>query len=226
VLFLTTLKEILGEKLLTCTIEAKLPGANPETSTSDAAFYTSLNTICDEVRVMAYDMRFSDMAFAVIQQAPYIPSADVRTVKKSIDYISTYIAPSKLVLGVALYGYEYEVTETSTSTSYKLLWSFSPSYIPQLLSKVHGSIVRGESGEAYITYTTDAQGKPSPSFRETAPFVAATSSGKNSTYRVAWWSDNTAVEKKTELAKMMGLKGVSLFRLDGDTEEGLWELLK
>jgi spore germination protein YaaH len=227
IIFLKNLKVQLGKKILTCSIEAKMPSSYPEEKQALDAYYRDLGAVCDEVRIMAYDMRFSDPVLAKKEVAPYIPSADVRTVRDSVNYIATSIPREKIVLGVALYGYEYEVTEYATSTSYRLLWSFSPSYAKSLIAKRSLKVEHKESGEAYAIYEGNKKQVPSKSFQSTAPFVTETELKEIRTpYNVIWWSDTKAVEGKIELAKNLGLKGISLFRLDGDTDDGLWEALK
>ncbi len=227
IIFLKDLKLRLGKKILACTIEAKLPSIYPDEKQSLDAYYKELGSVCDEVRIMAYDMRFSDPILAKKENAPYIPSADVRTVRDSVEYIATSIPREKIVLGVALYGYEYEVTEHATSTSYRLLWSFSPSYVKGVIAKYGLQVNHGESGEAYVTYPGSKNQTPSKSFASTEPFVTESEPKQpKAKYNVIWWSDKQAVEGKIELAKTLGLQGISLFRLDGDIDPELWDVLK
>ncbi len=227
IIFLKDLKMQLHGKLLTCSIEAKLPSIYPDEKQSLDAYYKELDSVCDEVRIMAYDMRFSDPALAKKEAAPYIPSADVRTVRDSVEYIAKSIPREKIVLGIALYGYEYEVIERATSTSYRTLWSFSPSYVKGIIAKHSLQVKHGESGEAYVTYQGSKKQISSKSFATTLPFVTESEPKQpKSPYNVIWWSDKQAVEVKIELAKTLGLKGISLFRLDGDIDPELWKILK
>ncbi|MEI6533190.1 MAG: glycosyl hydrolase family 18 protein [Candidatus Roizmanbacteria bacterium] len=226
IIFLKDLKTQLHGKLLTCSIEAKLPSIYPDEKQSLDAYYKELGSVCDEVRIMAYDMRFSDPILAKKESAPYIPSADVRTVSDSVEYIATSIPREKIVLGIALYGYEYEVTEHATSTSYRLLWSFSPSYVKDVIAKNSLQVKYGESGEAYVTYQGSKNQTPSKSFSITEPFITESEPKEpKAKYNVIWWSDKQAVENKIELAKALGLKGISLFRLDGDIDQSIWNVL-
>ena len=225
IIFLKDLKTQLDGKTLTCSIEAKLPSVYPDEKQSLDAYYKELGSTCDEVRIMAYDMRFSDPILAKKESAPYIPSADVRTVRDSVEYIATAIPREKIVLGIALYGYEYEVTENATSTSYRLLWSFSPSYVKGVISKHNLQVKHGASGEAYVTYQGTKNQTSSKSFARTEPFITESDPKQSKAkYNVIWWSDKQAVEGKIELAKALGLKGISLFRLDGDIDPELWKV--
>ena len=225
IIFLKDLKTQLHGKLLTCSIEAKLPSVYPDEKQSLDVYYKELGSVCDEIRIMAYDMRFSDPILAKKESAPYIPSADVRTVRDSVDYIATSIPREKIVLGIALYGYEYEVTERATSTSYRLLWSFSPSYVKGVISKHKLQVKHGESGEAYVIYQGSKNQTPSKSFANMKPFVTESEPKlPKAKYNVIWWSDKQAVEGKMELAKSLGLRGISLFRLDGDIDTELWKV--
>ena len=228
--FISFLKELdsqLENKILTCTIAATLPTADEEAQGSLDKHYKELGELCDEVRVMAYDMRFADPVLAKKEPAPYIPSADVRTVRQSIEYLATFVPREKIVLGIASYGYEYEVTEKATSTSYRLLWSFSPSYAKGLVAKKSLELRRGDHDEAYATYRVGTKQTPSKPFILMEPFVTESAPKEpKAPYNVIWWSDTASVEGKLELAKSLGLKGISLFRLNGDTDQELWKVLQ
>ncbi len=225
-LFLKDLKMQLSGKLLTCSIEARMPSQDVEKKKIIDSYHKEIGAVCDEVRIMAYDMRFVDMQLAQKEKAPYIPNADIRTVKTLLEYLSMQIPREKIVLGIALYGYEYEVKENATSTEYKLLWSFSPSYVKGLISKNNLVMKRSPAGESYVTYGGVKNAKPSQFYLSMQPFVVEQPNEKSKSYNVLWWSDVTSVQEKIELTKSLGLKGISLFRIDGDTDSELWKVLE
>ena len=44
--------------------------------------------------------------------------------------------------------------------------------------------------------------------------------------RYVTWSDALAMKQKIDLAKELGLRGVALFKIDGDEDQKVWEYLK
>ena len=40
------------------------------------------------------------------------------------------------------------------------------------------------------------------------------------------WSDADAIEQKVDLARRLGVRGVSVFKIDGGQDPGLWAALE
>ncbi len=196
------------KKTLVCTIEPRLPPTSrflvvPE-EIEYANDYKKINQYCDEVRIMAYDQMTIDIKLNKTKRLGgyYAPVADVDFVKKVATYSGINISRSKIVLGVANYGYEYEVTDKRTFYDYTKLRSLSYKGAMDLAKSVGATPTRNNAGELSFTYVKD---------------------GKT---RLVWFSDSVAIAQKVALAKQYNLKGVALFRVDGESEANLWSVFK
>ena len=84
-------------KLLTVAVPAKTTdGDDPTTQAYD---YRAIGAIADEIRVMAYDHAW--------ETSPPGPVAPITWVAHVLDYARHTIPPSKLMLGIAAYGYDW-----------------------------------------------------------------------------------------------------------------------
>lgn len=209
-LFLRDLSKELKKtkKTLVCTIEPRLPPTSrfimvPE-EIEYANDYKRINQYCDEVRIMAYDQTTVDVKLNQTKRLGgfYAPVADVDFVKKVVVYMGIQISRSKMVLGVANYGYEYEITDKRTFYDYTKLRSLSYKTAMDLAKSVGVTPTRNNAGELSFTYQKD---------------------GKT---RLVWFSDSVAIAQKIALAKQYGLKGVAMFRVDGESEANLWSVFK
>jgi spore germination protein YaaH len=54
----------------------------------------------------------------------------------------------------------------------------------------------------------------------------ANATGNTAFFNIIWWSDAEAIKSKFELAKSLGLRGISVFKIDGTEDENLWDVLK
>ncbi len=197
-----------GKKILSCTIEPRLPPTSRFLKIPEIIMYANdyvrINKYCDEIRIMAYDQMTVDVLLNKSKRSlgHYIPVADIDFVKKVITYASYQISPAKIILGVANYGYAYQVIDKGTFYDYKKLRALSYKTFMDL-AKSTGSIpVRGASGELNFVYQKEGE------------------------TRFATLSDSVAIASKVELAKTLGLKGVALFKVDGESDPNLWEVLK
>lgn len=196
-------------KILSCTIEPRLPPESrflvvPE-KISYANDYEIINQYCDEVRIMAYDQGRADIKLNQLAKGSlYAPVADARFVEKVINFTSKQISKKKLIIGVANYGYEYQVIDKNKYYDYKKLRSLSEESFWALAQERGMTPVRDLAGELSFIYQ-------------------ATSSPSASATRLVVLSDTEAQIAKIKLAKKMGVKGVSLFRLSGESKEAFWQ---
>lgn len=232
--FLKELKTALGEKLLSCTTEARtppeslyLPGKTP-TPLNYANDYVAIHEYCDRVNIMAYDQQRADIKLnATRQGSPYYPVADLAWVRKVIELTQKTIDPNKIVLALATYGREVEVTVAPNwYKGYSQLWSVSEEYALDTAEKYGVTPTRNAGGELSFSYVPE----DSPYeglFTDAASALAyANKTGKTVTVNMVWWSDAGAVAEKVALAKEFGLKGISLFKIDGGEDQDIWDIFK
>ena len=187
-------------KILSCTIESRTPVNSAYSSASTipdkinyANDYVVINKYCDRVRIMTYDQMAIDKKLNKLkrQTGPYAPVADVAWVRKIVGEAVKTIAPSKIYVGLANYGYHYTVKAVEDYYEYKNLGSLSSEAALKLAAEVGKTPTRNLAGELSFTFAKDNQ------------------------MHIVWWSDAQAMLDKVRVAKANGLGGVALFRLDG-----------
>ena len=222
-LFLKELTEAIGfNKWVMCTIEARTPldsrYESPESIPKDIEYandFAEINKYCDRVRIMAYDQRRIDLKLNAANTDPYVPVADRAWVEKVIRLAAAEIDARKLVIGVPTYGHEYDMFSAGSGTTtmeYSQLWSLNPGYATTTAATVGQVPARNSGGELSFTYPA------SQSPDGIVPLPAAT--------RVVVWSDAMAIEEKAALAVTLGVRGISIFKIDGGQDEGLWGVLQ
>lgn len=197
-----------NKKLLICTIEPRTPDESRfniiPANLRVANDYAVLAKYCDEVRIMAYDQMVIDLRLNETKGKNnyYAPVADPDWVIKIITVAKKEIPAKKLVLGVANYGYEYEVIDKGSTHTYKKLRALN--YVTMMgLATSTGSIpTRNSAGELGFTYQ------------------------KNGQTRYVSFSDSQAIADKVALARKTGLRGVALFKIDGEADPNLWTVLR
>ncbi|MCX6761223.1 MAG: glycosyl hydrolase family 18 protein [Candidatus Moranbacteria bacterium] len=211
--FLEALRKKLepAGKTLSCTVEARTqdnppPGWTGTRAMSFANDYLALNKFCDHVRIMAYDQMFQvngeKKLFDDTNEIPTAPNADIRWVEKVMRYTLQYISPDKLVLGVPTYGWEFRVTKTATGYHYEKVKSVTYPQALEEKTQNKATIGRTDGGEPFFSYT--------------AP------DGKH----LVTFSDVESLAQKINLAKNLNLKGISLFKIDGQTDPELFSVIK
>jgi spore germination protein len=101
--YLELLRQLSAElhragKLLTVAVPAKTSDRGDD-PTAQAYDYRAVGKVADEVRVMAYDHAWETSAPG--------PIAPVTWVAQVLDYARHTVAPAKLMLGIAAYGYDW-----------------------------------------------------------------------------------------------------------------------
>lgn len=204
-----------GRKILSCTIEPRLPPASRFLSIPEkiqyANDYYKLNQYCDEIRIMAYDQQTIDLKLnqQKRQGGFYAPVADIDFVKKVVAYASYQLDPRKIILGVANYGYEYQIIDKNKYYDYKKLRSLTYKTFVDLVASAGVTPTRNNAGELSFVYQKD---------------LPAGQAGGETRFVVI--SDSLAIASKIQLAKDLGLKGVALFKVDGESDPNLWSVIK
>ncbi len=225
------------KKVLTCTVEPRTPPTSllggPPKDTRNSNDYVALNKYCDEVRIMAYDQGLID---GLLDRKKgngnlYAPVADPEWVKKTVQEALKSISPKKIMLGIPTYGYEYEVSWADGFTTYKRLRSHTFMQAIDRATKVKAVPLINNAGELSFAYATSTSvGKISSSLTwnisSTQPTFIASTSAQGFYTRFVSFSDSRSAADKITLAQKMGLRGVVFFKLDGDQDPLLWEMMK
>lgn len=209
--------------ILVCTVEPRTPPASRfKEIPKDLEYandYKAINKYCDQIRVMAYDQGKIDLLLNKSKGTGrlYAPVADPDWVKKVIKETTKTVSAKKIMLGIPTYGYEYEITQNGNGATYKRIRSRTYEQAMELAKSVGATPTRNSAGELSFTYIATS-----------TPFNDnSTSSPDNSNYtRLVWFSDAKAIEDKIKLAKAYGLRGVVLFKLDGEFDSEMWKKFK
>jgi len=241
-LFLQELKAALGDKTLTCTVEARM---RPERRYRDvpatieyANDYEEMNRHCDWVEIMAYDQQRADFVLNNERQGvPYNPVADIDWVEEVVDLALEDFDKEKILLGVATYGRAWDVTVAADwYKNYTKVATLNNPRIQELSKKYDAPIGRTAGGEAVITYFPEDSvwkifnqlptpaGTPKGYEAAAKALLAATVADVVIPVRMVTWSDAQAIEDKVDLATKYGLQGVAIFKVDGEEDEKLWKL--
>ncbi|MDQ5927720.1 MAG: hypothetical protein QG633_158 [Patescibacteria group bacterium] len=241
-LFLKELKKGLGKKILSCTIEARTP---PEdlyrVVPADIAYandYEAIAQYCDRVNIMAYDQQRADITLNDANKGePYIPVSDDAWVRKVLDFTLQTIPKNKVVLGIATYGHEYEVLVTPNQyTEYRRAGAYNLPGIEKKIAKYDIEPSRTKAGELGFSYSDLMKHAPQfitnfsiPANTPESLKVAARSlaysnaTGNVAVFQYVTWSDAQAMKDKIDLAKEFDLRGVALFKIDGQEDQDVWE---
>lgn len=243
-LFLRDLNQALGSLTLTCAVEARmqpnhrwLPHQIPSTI-EYANDYRAINQHCDVIEIMAYDQQRADIVLNNLRQGvPYNPVADIEWVKHVLELALEDFDNDKVLLGVPTYGRAWDVTVAANwYKDYRQVASLNHPRILELANKYNAPIGRTAGGEAVITYFPEdsvwrlLDQLPTPPGTKVG-YEAAAKALLVATYanieipvRMVVWSDAKAVADKLSLVESYSLKGVVLFKIDGEEDERIWEL--
>jgi spore germination protein len=250
-LFLKELKVRLGSKWLMCTIETRIPNEDRYFGTSipaDAGVFANdlkaIGAYCDRVRIMTYDQQNIDLKLAhEAGSRLYAANGDPAWVEKVVALMSRDIPRSKILIGVPTYGYEYAVTTYEGGEhAYDILWTFNPGHaVPQkgisaisLSEKYRVTPERTYWGELAFTYVPVDESIVPPVVSQTpVPALAASAAAalfantykSNMTYRYVVWPDEVSTQQKIDLARRLGVRGISIFKLDGGQDPDIWNVL-
>jgi spore germination protein YaaH len=246
-LFLKGLYSRIGNKWVTCDIEARTPtdaryyGTTvPNDASVYANDYVQINKYCDRVHIMAYDQQTVDQQLAAVAASSsqlYAPVADPVWVQAVVNLAKQSINPNKIIIGVPTYGYEYEVTAYANNQYlYDILWTFDPGYALQIEQQYGVTPVRNQSGEMTLTYTPASSSTAPGSVLSsgsmggltaaTAASLYANTYNSHLSFHLLDWSDAQSINQKIALAKALGVRGVALFEFDGGEDPAIWNILQ
>lgn len=244
-LFLKGLYQRMGQKWVMCTIESRTPFDARYYGTdipADAGIFANdlkeINKYCDRVRIMAYDQQGIDLqlsAAAASSSQLYAPVGDPAWVEKVVNLMAKDIKRSKILIGVPTYGYEYSVTVyAGKQYVYDILWTFNPGYAWPIAQQYGITPERNAAGEMFFTYvptgaaSTSApvsSGANSALLAAVGASVYADAYNSHLDFRLMDWPDAQSVQTKIDLAKKLGVRGISVFKFDGGQDPNIWNVL-
>ena len=202
---------------MSCSIEARTPISSRFTRVpkdlADASDFSVIGQYCDEVRILAYDQQNIDLKLNKQKGGDklYAPVADIDWVKKVIQEALKSISAKKIMLGIPTFGYEYAITsQFIRGWNYQKIRSVSYQSAMQIAQSVSTTPMHNSAGEMSFTYLTTSTSTPL---------------GVNSTHLV-WFPDSGSAQAKIKLAKQFKLRGVTIFKADGESDPLMWQVLK
>ncbi len=243
-LFLKELKKELGEKILVCTIEARTP---PESLYREvpnviqyANDYKEIGKYCDRIQLMAYDQQRADLKLnAEKTGAPYIPLADVDWVRKVVELSLLSFPEEKIMLGIPSYGHHWAVTVAPDwYKGYRKIGALNVPDMLDVAKEYKVTPTRNSAGEMSFTYLPKSskvklssslkipKDTPKGNIITARALAYANKTGKEVTFNIGWYSDAEAMKQKIDLAEEYGLRGVALFKFDGEEDQKVWNYLK
>lgn len=241
-LFLKELNARLGNKLLTCTVEARTP---PESlyrkvpkNIEYANDYNAIGKYCDIVELMTYDQQRADLSLNDERKGePYIPVADVDWVEKVVALAVKDIPEEKIMLGVPTYGRKWTLTVAPEwYKEYKGNGAINLPDAEELADDNKVKIGENAAGEKSYSYFN-----PNSPFKilDVLPVPDGTRTGFEAAAKallfanltkmevpveIVWHSDADAIADKIDLIQKYGLKGVAIFKIDGEEDQRIWNL--
>ncbi len=244
-LFLKELKDELGKsKVLACTVEARTP---PESLykvvpavIQYANDYKEIGKYCDRIEIMAYDQQRADIELNSEKNGvPYMPIADVDWVRKVVALALEDFPKEKVILGIPTYGNHYAITVAPDwFRDYQRIGALNVPDILDIAKQYRVKPSRNKAGEMNFTYIPKSS-KLKLSSKLSIPtktlsgdvialraLAYANKTGEAATFNYVSYSDAEAMKEKIDLAKEYNLRGVALFKFDGEEDKKVWNYLR
>ncbi len=242
-LFLKELNAKLGKKLVTCAVEARTPAKDlytvVPTTLSYANDYKAIAQYCDRIELMTYDQQNADLTLnAAHTGVPYMPVADNAWVEKVVKLALADMPADKVLLGIPTYGRAWDIAVTPNGFGDMVRVSTVNATRVDELSKIYKApIGHNGDGESVLSYFPDDSpfriltSLPTPKgtavgYENIAKATLFAKMAKmNVKVRFVTYSDALSAADKMALAKRYGLLGVTFFKIDGEEDPNIWNLI-
>jgi len=196
-------------KVLSCTVEARTSDAPPKGRRAGAVFpwandLAVMGRVCDRVRIMAYDQWFADhgaTTWTGTTRQPQAPNADLAWVDQVVRHFARHVDATKVELGVPTYGWLFSATGQPGAWAYERISALSHTRLLRLVRRFGARTSRTPGGEVSLRYK------------------------RRGVRRVGTVCDALCVRDRIRLADRLGLRGVVLFKIEGEEDPRLWTLL-